>query len=720
MSNLVADQKVNWNSNETVRPVDMNKIGEGINKVTSLMPTYACNGSFYENTSFSSNTYLVKPVTFTDSSQNAAPPAYVNGMEVVFKAILANTGDTFVNVNNLGAKQIKTLKNVVLTTGSIPEGWIISLRYDSTQDCFYLLENRGTVGRNVGDIFTTERTDNNLNGAYETNGQEFNFNDFIGDTNPYDLLVSNSLPSLSYEQYAQQISSQGSCGYFALDTVNKKFKLPKFKTISRILVDKKEATPTDKTWYNLYSDGWIEQGGVYKNTNTSGRVLYATIPLIINMIDSQYSLSCVYENISSPKSETSFSTDSLLTNSFSVSIWDRVTSNLPTGNINWSIRGYTQIPDKSSWTCSEAKLTRYMVQLATGATDEALVTCNNLSAEVAKKSNIIWYANRDFEYKTPNFIKADKQNVTIKAGTAIRLANGSTFFTENDYLKTISEILDTGSVENGKDYYFYLNNQGELKASLNENLPVGEIQAVKIGGAHTLCVAVTESNAPVLPNDSFWMNHPAIGYNAGYFIPNSSWTPAFKSGAKTGNKGQVFIDHHKKFWVDIYLQSGTGSATGSTYSGTITNNRQPIMHHWDMTCIGKELPDDMEFTVFAEGSNQRTAIAGAAIPANRLTGGYLDSAGKRMISGWFVEACCGYLWQWSRELAATGTTGWSSYADNRRGDSYGMPYVLLFGGAYDNSSNCGSLARSSADNRVSVSVSFGARGVSLHQERVHA
>ena len=219
-NNLTADQKTNWNQNETVLPVHMNTIGEGINNVTNMMPVYASNGSFYENTSYNTNTYVLEPVTYADDSQNIAPTSYFNGMEVVFKSSTANTGNCYVNVNNLGAKQIKTLKNLALTAGSIPEGWLVTLRYDLSQDCFYMLENKGAVGRNIGDVFWTYRKDSSLNGAYDCNGQEFNKADFTGDTNPYDLLVANSLPWVDYETFETNIEETGVCTYWGLDTVN--------------------------------------------------------------------------------------------------------------------------------------------------------------------------------------------------------------------------------------------------------------------------------------------------------------------------------------------------------------------------------------------------------------------------------------------------------------------------------------------------------------------
>ena len=680
-SNLTADQKTNWTDNETVLPVHMNSIGSGINNLTNLMPVYAANGSFYQNTSYSSSTYNLVPVTFTDDSQNVAPTSYFNGMEVVFKASTSNTGDSYVNVNSLGAKQIKTLKNQALSAGAIPEGWIVTLRYDSTQDCFLMQENKGSVGRNVGDFFYTWRKDSSLNGAYDCNGQEFNKTDFTGDTNPYDLIVAGSLPSKTYEEYQADITANGVCGYFGIDTTNQKFKVP---TIDEV---------------------WIEAGDL----TTLSQYLDAGLPNITGETSST-STNGFGAIVTSGAFKKGNDTQSIQTTT--------------TGGYNLAFDASLSNPiysdDVSTVQPKSIKL-RPMVQLATGADESSLANTTQCLAELPNKANIIWYANREFEYKQPDFILADKQYVTIKAGTAIRLANGQNFYTENDLLKPISEILDTGSVTNGKDYYFYLDNTGTLYASLNENLPTGVTSAVKIGGAHTLCVAVTESNAPALLSDSFWANHPAIGYNAGYFIPNSSWTPAFHSAALTGNKGQAFVDRGNiRIWVDIYLQSGTGTSTASSYDGTITNNRQYMLHFGDMDQVGKQLASADEFRIFSEGSNQKTTIQGAAIPSDKKCGGYLDTAGKRMISGYFIECCCGYLWQISRDIAATGTSNWSEWADTRRGDHYGTPYVVRLGGSYSDTTHPGSWATSSTSSLTAVSVNAGARGVSLHVERVHA
>lgn len=72
-------------------------------------------------------------------------------------------------------------------------------------------------GRNVGDIFYTTRTDNELNGAVECNGGTYNIGDFEGNQSVGVLLNSGSLPYVSLAEYASIVSTNGSCRAFGWD-----------------------------------------------------------------------------------------------------------------------------------------------------------------------------------------------------------------------------------------------------------------------------------------------------------------------------------------------------------------------------------------------------------------------------------------------------------------------------------------------------------------------
>lgn len=339
-----------------------------------------------------------------------------------------------------------------------------------------------------------------------------------------------------------------------------------------------------------------------------------------------------------------------------------------------------------------------------------------------------------------NYTKTDNMFIVSKAKNAITLKGGTVVkleVSEDDirYLEikedtnyNIYELMDTGisSLTAGTDYYIYAvakntANQEtseiiktvELKVSLNSTFPTGynAANSRKIGGFHTLCSAVTAANAPALPTDSLWDSHPAIGYNAGDIIPNSVWCLSHRPQSEP--EGMAYIAAIDK-WVDIYKQSGTGKSTKSAYGATVTDNRQPINHQWDLQLVNKRPATDCEFTVFAEGSNQKTAIYGSASPNPKTTGGHTDTAGKRMISGYFIEECCGYIWEYLDEIAPVGGSGFSNYDGSAaRGQTCGISYVLGAGGAWSCSSSCGSRARAADHPRSSVDAYSGCRGVSL-------
>lgn len=340
------------------------------------------------------------------------------------------------------------------------------------------------------------------------------------------------------------------------------------------------------------------------------------------------------------------------------------------------------------------------------------------------------YNNTLKEY---NFIVSETKNhITLKAGTIIRLEISSDdvryLQIDEDTEYNIFELLDEGigSLTAGKDYYIYLVQLDEedpetdeivktvdLKISANATFPTGynSSNSRKIGGFHTLCSAVTEANAPALVDTKIWSSHPAIGYNAGDLIPNSLW--CLSNRPQSSPEGMVYIDM-LDIWVDIYLQGGKDGNPTSVFGATVIDNRQEPNHRWDFALVNKRLATDHEFGVFAEGSNQKTAIYGSNAPNPKTAGGHIDTAGKRMISGYFVEECCGYLWQWLDELGPVGGSGFSNYDGSAsRGQSYGVPYCLGAGGAWSHSSSCGSRSRVANAARSLVAADYGGRGVSL-------
>jgi hypothetical protein len=98
----------------------------------------------------------------------------------------------------------------------------------------FLSEN--TAGKNIGDVFWTMRLDgedDGINGAYDCQEVEFSRDDFEGAQNPYDLIIAEKLPAVTYEEYQTiKDNNNGNCGFFGVDTDNQKFKTPIYDKIS--------------------------------------------------------------------------------------------------------------------------------------------------------------------------------------------------------------------------------------------------------------------------------------------------------------------------------------------------------------------------------------------------------------------------------------------------------------------------------------------------------
>lgn len=75
-------------------------------------------------------------------------------------------------------------------------------------------------------------------------------------------------------------AATGEAWYYILDTNNKVFKLPR-KHSSKII---RAVKNNDGSWYRLYADGWVEQGGIA--TSNGGQVISISLP--IEMANANY------------------------------------------------------------------------------------------------------------------------------------------------------------------------------------------------------------------------------------------------------------------------------------------------------------------------------------------------------------------------------------------------------------------------------------------------
>jgi hypothetical protein len=326
-----------------------------------------------------------------------------------------------------------------------------------------------------------------------------------------------------------------------------------------------------------------------------------------------------------------------------------------------------------------------------------------------------------------------KTQITIKGNNLIKIGT-EWFFLENDLDLTVADILDTGTIANGKDYCVYAcNNSGTLvfRTSLNSTYPAGfdADTSRKIGGFHTLCADVGTISG-----------HPLSEFIAGDILPASVWD--LKHRPVSEPAGMVYVDAIDK-WVDIYLPSGTGANTKSVFGGTISDTRNWMDFVDDGGAVKKRLLADMEFQLAASGSNEQTNIANSTDPVT--TGGHSDTAGRRMISNYGIEDMCGAMWQWLLDQSyrfdgATNHTHQVTVSGEPQTVTSGNPSAdvapsfsfkdvtgskgrlltqvtygdvkLLAGGNWNAAANCGSRGRNAANYRWNTDASTGGRFLS--------
>jgi len=342
-----------------------------------------------------------------------------------------------------------------------------------------------------------------------------------------------------------------------------------------------------------------------------------------------------------------------------------------------------------------------------------------------------------FSPSTPFLIASNNRELTIKAGTKFNIGSGAnvrTFKTDVDLVLDIASILDTGSLENGKDYYLFgCPDAGDgvlFKASKTKTNPQGfaEEDVGLAGGFHTLCVNAGTGMNYVEGRET--KQHPLNGYIAGDILPYSVWCLNHRPHSEP--EGMVYIPT-LDFWCDIYLQSGDGKDTKSAYQGAITRSRQYVDFVEDQFIVKKELLDDAEFAAAMLGSNEKTAVAGANETGATTggAGGKSDTAGRRMISIYGVEEGCGAIWQWLRSTSAagvggslsgdtgSGSMGWISPTTGAygpypqsgdKGSFWGNACALLAGGSWYYGAACGSRLRNAATARSHADTSDGGRG----------
>lgn len=304
---------------------------------------------------------------------------------------------------------IPTVNNptITITQGGVIKG---SFTLNQSSGDTIALDAGGGAGHNVGDIFWTMRKTNTLNGAVECNGATYDTDDFEGAQSIGELLESGEVPYVTLADYATALTTDGVCGVFGWDGAGTtSFRVP------------------------LLQDIFIETG----TATQIGDYLEPAIPNI------KYGAS--YPTIGSSNNALTLGarTSSYVGPSASNNVY------FYPNNVNASTVSSVY---KDTADTVQPKAIRYrpMVQLAVGATDEALETCTNVLAMMANAdfvierqdptaaNNYTWYR----KYKS-GWVEQGGSGTTSSSGS-ITVTLPVTM-TDNAYTLTTSGNYDSNS-----------------------------------------------------------------------------------------------------------------------------------------------------------------------------------------------------------------------------------------------------------------------------------
>ena len=259
------------------------------------------------------------------------------------------------------------------------------------------------------------------------------------------------------------------------------------------------------------------------------------------------------------------------------------------------------------------------------------------------------------DYSREKLFTPNKTSITVHAGTQV-VINEQLYTVDNDTTLQLSSAGQPSALA-GKDVYIYAcqpidvsSTQPVLVLSLNSTVPTGYSadNSRKIGGFHCLCLDVGTISG-----------HTLSGYVTGDILPASVWDLIHRPKCKQG--GMIYLDLTDT-WHTIYGLSWDGTNLVSVYQGIWADGTSAKKWHGEATLEQLErqnmrLDWRHEFQMYAKGSNEQTNIQGSSDP--NTTGGHKDTAGRRMISNYGAEDCCGALWQWTMDLGFAGGSGWN-------------------------------------------------------------
>lgn len=133
---------------------------------------------------------------------------------------------------------------------------------------------------------------------------------------------------------------------FLIDTSAVKFRLPLINGERTLVSTYKDGT----TWYNWYSDGWVEQGNKYVRSSTSTS-FNTTVTLLLPMKDNTYSVNAVASGLAGDKlGEFGLNVETITSTSFTIYFYTGSSADGISTVYN-DVKGYSTLPNLGDYNC---------------------------------------------------------------------------------------------------------------------------------------------------------------------------------------------------------------------------------------------------------------------------------------------------------------------------------------------------------------------------------
>lgn len=235
------------------------------------------------------------------------------------------------------------------------EGYELSLSYDGRA---YASEITSSVTSPIASGYNlTIGANFGANGVYESGAFEGSID------------LSQSYIKINGEMWWQGgrgLEAHDSCRRFGWDGGEATdFRVPTIKGVSRTLVAQKLPSLADPSWFDWYSDGWLEQGNVQTTINRNSSV---TVDLVKAFKDRNYI-------VTTQTLATGANNDN---NNNSGEVYTKTNSSFVlytynyTKPVYWEAKGYTSIPNNIDWNYQDISNVKCMVQIANGKADVSM------------------------------------------------------------------------------------------------------------------------------------------------------------------------------------------------------------------------------------------------------------------------------------------------------------------------------------------------------------